>query len=418
MADQKPDPQAVVTDSSGSAAEDESKVSPIKQTLADLRDGGLKFTDPLGEGETEEDAEVESDADAGTEEGDEEGEAETEEEEADEPGAEDVPDEAGSEGEDESDVDDGDEGEPEEPEEEPEAELELASVEGPARAPGEKAEVRVHPDDLELVQQWANNGMRRAEFNKNMEPVRERQREIVDFIDQVETDPVGFVNEKVVPGMKRTLVLEMLLSDDALRENVMSDLNEIEADPAVLRSTKAELRADQAERRQEISDQKAANKRDEDAANEVIRAVDALIPENADDGIAQQFFDDALIHLGAVARSDPSKVTPQTVPELLAPRLRLYGLDADTQADGADSEDAVDGKGTKPAKKAKKPSAKLVTSEETAKKLAEKSNRKRAAGAGAVGAGAGASKLSPPPKQNVKERLKWYKEHVLGQKSA
>lgn len=412
MTEEQSDSQVVV-DSAGSVTDEESKLSPVKQAIADLRDGGLEFTDKKGT--DTDDPEVEDDESSTTEEeGDEEGEteeAEEEEGEADESGAEDVSDEAGGEGDDESGDDEGDG-------EEEEAEPELIAVEGPARAPGEKAEVRVHPDDKELVAQWANNGMRRAEFNKNMEPVRERQREIVDFIDQVETDPIGFVTEKVAKPMRKAMVLELLVSDDNLRAAVMQELEEIEADPNTLGRVKAELRADQAERVKDVADQKSANKADEDAANLVIRAVDKLIPGDADDSTAQKFFDDALIFLGAIARDDPKKVTVETVPELLDDRLRLYGLKADTSADGEDSEGAVDGKKGRPAKKGKKPVAKLVTSEETATKLASKSTRKRAAGAGAVGAGAGASKLTPPAHQNMKARLKWYREQVMGRPSA
>jgi len=260
-----------------------------------------------------------------------------------------------------------------------------------------------------------NMGLRRSEFNQQMEAVRAERTEVEQFITELETDPVGLFTARATPQAKAQMVREILLSDPQIRNQVADELVEFETNPVSLQRAEAQARADRLERQSELNTRHAEIKAAEAQAARVIQRVNQLIPEDAPDEDADAFFRDAMQYLEYAANKfGAEKVTENTVPELLADRLRLYGL---TKAEGAAGSSSQDGasEGLKGSRSKEKKTATLENAKEGQSSVQKKvQKRKKIASAAPAGAGSKSTTgIQPPKGQTVAERLKWAAENRI-----
>jgi len=145
------------------------------------------------------------------------------------------------------------------------------------------------------------------------------------------------------------------------------------------------------------------------SARDVVRAVEAMIPPNLDDATAQLLRDDCLRDVIAHIKGTGAKdIDVAELPKLLALRFGVYNVDASQAAQRLASG----------MRRSFRQAARESNAEDAGaagKRLAAAGATRRALAAlPGAGAGARASKLEPPPKQTLKERLKWAREKLLG----
>lgn len=321
------------------------------------------------------------------------------EEPDDEPAAEEVPNEGEAEPgeEDEADEvapteDDETEDEAEAPDDESDEAPEGVTVRLPGRGEGEELEIEVSdPETAERLRQVANDGMRRAEFNRRIGEVEQGRAELREVEELIQQDPVGFVTERLDASL-REQVTTALLADPEIYERVAETLTGWDEDPSRRDADRYRIRAEQAERRDKLRTEQAEGRAVREHAHAVAAAVRELIPDDADDRTARDFYADAIGDLQRAARE--RDVAPADVPALLERRLRLYGLPA-TARDSLTAEHAPsagDAAARPGGRKAPDPASRAATARATGKRFRQASARRRQVAATAP-AGAGAPPL-------------------------
>jgi len=294
----------------------------------------------------------------------------------------------------------------------PDAKPETVVVDIPGRREGETVQIEVNDPELaERLKQLANNGMRRTEFNTQAEALRTKSAEIKQFEDRLSTDPSGLILDKATPETRETIVRDILLSDPALLSKVLDQFNEIDRDPNARVAATAQMERDAAIRAR-AADKHAA---DIDAyaqdANEIMKAVEALIPQDAVDSNVEAFLEDAIGFLEFKASKEGSAtVNPGNIKNLLETRLRLHGITG-TAPDVSDG--SGDGATTPTTPKVvlkKATKAEAIAAASEGENLKTRSEKSKSAVTAPAGGGAETSHFNPPKGQNVKERLAWLKE--------
>ncbi len=189
--------------------------------------------------------------------------------------------------------------------------------------PGEtdrgEEDVEVEIDDpviAERLERLRNQGMRRRAYDEAMAEVTTSRAELAALEEQLSIDPVGFAINRMTPERQlevaRALILEHF---DALSE----DINEIAEDPAKRHERRVALRDDM----QRSSDQLSETRARQQHAAACMRSAESLAPEGTDRATIDLFLADAEQDLIRAARAG-KPVTPETVPQILAARAKLY----------------------------------------------------------------------------------------------
>jgi hypothetical protein len=175
------------------------------------------------------------------------------------------------------------------------------------------------PELAEEIRTNANDGMRRREFLGAKAAVEARESVIAQAESMIEHNPEGFVKQNLTDEQQVRLGV-MLLSRhfDAL----VPIIQKFDQDPNSRFAATAE--SEQLIRTQ--SDQLTTLRASQTAAATVRQAVAALIPDTADQTTADEFWSLASI-LCVQATNRGERVTPETVPQILASTLKRFGFD-------------------------------------------------------------------------------------------
>lgn len=283
-------------------------------------------------------------------------------------------------------------------------ESELIKVTLPGLAERGEEDLDIEVDDpaiAERLRRLKNEGIRAREVGKRIAEVEDREAQLDAYREAIEHDPISFHLEQMTVDKQlevaRALILEHL---DVLQP----DIDKLIEDP------KARLDA----QRKQLNDLKASRTKLEESraikqhVKHCMRAVDKLIPEGVDRDTAQEFVRDARQQMAEAARRG-ERVSPETIPALLARRVKLYGFDKKPAPPAAPAPKGSKTPPAKPAAKAEPPKAKPVG--EKAAKIAagekskapvspqarvRRSQNARNAGSKVAPAGAGAAPVQLP----------------------
>lgn len=186
----------------------------------------------------------------------------------------------------------------------------------------EDLEIELDANDTEVldrIRRLKNDGLRAREYTDRREALEEREARMEAYADELEVDPISFHLNRMKPEQQlevaRALIVEHL---DALAP----DIDKFLEDPRARGDARIKMRDDM-----KASGERLTQARDVKAmAQRCIRAVEKLIPEGTDDDLVTDFTADARSILAAAA-SKGERVNPQTVPALLARKIKLYGFD-------------------------------------------------------------------------------------------
>lgn len=256
-------------------------------------------------------------------------------------------------------------------------------------------------DDPELAEEIRanyNDGMRRREYTERVTAVENKLAQLNHIDALLDKNPEAFVQQSLTPEQQVRLATMLLAQHfDAL----VPIIQRYDATPNERITATAEAQA--RIRTQEVEFKTFTQA--QQAASAVRGAVELLIPETLAPELAESFWADASTDLQrALARGE--KVDPTTVSALLAPRMKLYGLDP---AAGATTPAAAKPRITvAPASPAATPPAVAQPANDAAKALADTKakqkrirlqqvNRANAAAVPPAGAGAAPVRLPPVP---------------------
>ena len=294
--------------------------------------------------------------------------------------------------------------------------------------------VEIVVDDLEtaeILRANINDGMRRAEFNRQMAEVQ-AQREELDYIyESLRLDPVNFIMDHVTKPEIRIELARYLLADPAVYDKVIEEYAQVDGDPDALDAKRAKLELERINRREQM-------RRELEEARAVqrnIRQVHQVLSELAeglDEATANRFIQIAGRDLADYVRlHNLTMLDPAEVPLILKRlgTLDLFGLRPGAQgsasaparaAGGAAAAYAQPGASGVPPARPKGPAEARIASSQAvqAQRVGEQfraAHARRAAATAVAPAGVGATPLrvQPPKGQTVKERIAWARQHGL-----
>jgi|SRR6185312_16325126 len=182
---------------------------------------------------------------------------------------------------------------------------------------GEVKEVEVtDPELADLLRANANDGLRRDEFNRKRATLESGFAELNAFKQMVAENPEEVVLAHMNPEAQTRLAESLIATHwDALVERILA----LDADPSRRAVVAAETRVRRIEQAQRLNEIKASSER----AAQIETAVRAMIPESVDEATVNQFMDDAGSDVARALQAG-TNVTPESVKEILAPRIALY----------------------------------------------------------------------------------------------
>ena len=183
---------------------------------------------------------------------------------------------------------------------------------------GREVEVQVSdPDVAETLRMHKNNGLRRDQYEKLAGEQRAREREVQQFVATWETTP-EIVFDQLRPDLQQRLARYVL----ATRFDTDFDtIKQFAEDPTARRETLVDLKDAIAKGKSERDQRLTAVQH----AERVSDAVRAQIPATADETKAAAFLTAAAAYITGLV-TQGTAVTPEQVPQLLAPLRSAYGL--------------------------------------------------------------------------------------------
>jgi len=173
------------------------------------------------------------------------------------------------------------------------------------------------PAVAEVLRMYKNNGLRREQADRITAEAREKVQEVQQFVATWDTTP-ELVFDKLRPDLQQRLAQYIL----ATRFDTDFDtIKQFAEDPVARREKLVDLRdaihKGSAERDQRLTAQQHAER--------VSDAIKAQIPQAADETQAQRFLGAAAAYITGLV-TQGTAVTPESIPELLAPFRSAYGL--------------------------------------------------------------------------------------------
>lgn len=175
------------------------------------------------------------------------------------------------------------------------------------------------PVVAERLERLRNDGLRRQEYNRRVEQLTERESAVREFSTLLQQDPVGLVLTRLSPDTKAQVARALLIEH---METLAPEFERL-SDPDARRRDQVELRDRMADKQKEVTEY---NRR-LDYSRRCINAAAALVPEHIPDDTRSQFLRDAERDLVDAANRG-EQITPDTVPNLIKERVRLYAFGA------------------------------------------------------------------------------------------
>lgn len=212
--------------------------------------------------------------------------------------------------------------------EKPEAETDDADTPKAIKVvlPGQSArgedDLEIEIDDKDVadrIRRLKNDGLRLREYTERRDALEAREAEASAVDEALESDPVSFILDKMTPERQLAVARALLVEH---MDDLLPDIDKYVDNPTVRADARVQLMKDMkksAERLTQTRDVRVY-------AQKCMRAVESLVPAGTQDDVLAEFVADARrILFDASNRGD--KVTPETVPALLARRVKLYGFD-------------------------------------------------------------------------------------------
>jgi hypothetical protein len=179
-------------------------------------------------------------------------------------------------------------------------------------------EAEVSPELADRITRLKNDGLRRKAYDEQMQGVERSKAELQAIEEALTVDPVGFTIGRMTP-QRQLEVAEALLIEHF--ETLAPKIEQYWNDAAARQGARVNFR----DKMRESSTQLTETQQKREYANRVLGAARQLLPESVEPAVAQAFLRDAERDLIDAARSGAT-VAPETVPQLLQNRLKLYGL--------------------------------------------------------------------------------------------
>lgn len=304
-----------------------------------------------------------------------------------------------------------------------ESEEEL-TVELPGRREGDEVySITVdNPETADRLRQLANGYMRGEQVRQERAAleteVRTYREEREHFEDLVATDPVGLLSETLEPPMQAQVALSLLAMEGVL-ESLPADVSlEDLTDPDRLEQLRLRLE------NQRFRMQTALQQRNElrKKANENAAAIRSTLERMIEAGNLGDRGDTFISHAIADIRDYAEKtntqyIDPNTLPIMLAQRLREYGLNPVEIASalmeaGEERPVANRGRASVSGTNGRPPKGAPASPQKTATQfVAQAQARKKVAATVPAGAPPSTTPLSPPAGQTIAERTEWLRKH-------
>lgn len=182
----------------------------------------------------------------------------------------------------------------------------------------EDIEVEVDKDLADRIQQLKTDAGRSRALQRRTTQLDQREAALESYEQEMTVDPIGFHLNKM-PRDQQLEVARALLVEHM--DDLSPDIEQLR-DPNIRLAATKQLR----DGLRTSQDRVATARHVSAMVRDVVRAVEALVPEGTDDAIADLFIADARRDL-ANAADAKQPVTPQNAKALLARRLTLYGFD-------------------------------------------------------------------------------------------
>lgn len=177
------------------------------------------------------------------------------------------------------------------------------------------------PQIIERINRLKSEAGRSRTLQRRANDVEAQAAELAELDQFLTTDPVGFVVGRMKPELRRDVARALLLEH---YDELADDIAAFQADPAQRHQQRVALRDSMTDSRDRMQQATAMRQH----AVSCVRAAEAMVPEGTDDQTTQEFLGDARALLAQYAQSG-QRVTPETVPQLLARRAALYGFSKD-----------------------------------------------------------------------------------------
>lgn len=204
-------------------------------------------------------------------------------------------------------------------------------VELPPRTPnGEAIRIAV-PDQesLEAIQRLQNGYMRGEQARGAVAESRQTIEEFEEFRESLQLDPVSVI-ESAMSVEHAELLVRSLLTHPAILPRLQADLDLItQGDPDALERVRERAKAQRLELKDAAREQIEGQREIRQNARDVNAQIGRLIPEHFTEEQREFFFRDARYDIQEWQQRNRSQlVPPKMVAQLLAPRLKLYGVES------------------------------------------------------------------------------------------
>lgn len=217
-------------------------------------------------------------------------------------------------------------------------------IELPARTPNGEPLRIVAPDQetAEAFQRLHNGYMRGEQAREVQSQWREVIEEFEEFRESLTLDPLSVI-ESALSVDQAELLARSLFANPVIQQRLAAELQDLLGDDEGARE-RFKLKAEtqrlklRETAREQIDGQRAARAN----ARDVNAAIGRLVPASYSDEQREFFFRDAIGDIQHhQRRTGQQHVAPNTVAQILAPRLKALGLDSATRRDGAPARESA-----------------------------------------------------------------------------
>lgn len=225
----------------------------------------------------------------------------------------------------------------------------------------------------------------------------DRQMEEIERLeDMVQTDPAGFVLERMPQEGRDEVAMHFLFTPGTLeainerlvKAGVDAGIQGVLEDPSILRTTRAELERDRYKMREQLRDQSDARRAARQAATRAAQQIEGLIPDHITGEQRDEVFNGALKFVVAQGRRLHVDLSPQDVQVYVRHWLEEQKLPAAPAGNG-------DGKPPASAAASAAPAAAAVPGKTGKQFTAAAAARRTAAAAAPAGVGAPSARARP-----------------------
>jgi hypothetical protein len=298
------------------------------------------------------------------------------------------------------------------PEEAPSPDL---VVELPGRRPGDDP-FEIVVDDVqtaERLRQMVNSAMRRDQYNEAMAEVERSQAELRAVEEQITLDPAGFILDHLPEDTQIEVAMSILTKSD-IWERLQADVTAFD-DPDRLELARARLESQRYKKREERKALNEETKAAQKNATEIKRALTKLVPANLTEEQEELFLQDALQAVQKhVLRTNVRRLEVADLPLVLAARLRAYGVDPTSAAAKLAEDTAPENEGRDSQVPQSAQNRQRAKAQMTGKQFRDAQEKKKAVAAMTPpSASTPAGIRTPPPGQNLQQRMEWAKQHGM-----